>query len=58
MPFEIVKKQNGFVVRDVKTGETFSKKPLTKQKAMRQRIAIAISEHKQNPEKPMRYFFA
>jgi hypothetical protein len=57
MPFEIVKKQSGFVVRDVKTGETFSKKPLTKQQATKQRIAIAISEHKQNPKKSMRSFF-
>jgi hypothetical protein len=58
MPFEIVKKQSGFVVRDVKTRETFSKKPLTKQQATKQRIAIAISEQKQNPKKPIRYFFA
>jgi len=58
MPFDIVKKQSGFVVRDVKTGKTFSKKPLTKQQATKQRIAIAISEQKQNPKKPIRYFFA
>ena len=58
MPFKIEKKQNGFVVKDITTGEIFSKKPLTKQKAMRQRIAIAISEHKKNPEKSMKYWFA
>ena len=57
MPFKIEKKQHGFVVKDINTGEVFSKKPITKQRAMRQRIAIAISEHKKNPEKPMRYWF-
>lgn len=57
MPFKIEKKQNGFVVKDINTGHEFSKKPLTKQRAMRQRIGIALSEHKKNPEKPMRYFF-
>lgn len=58
MPFKIEKKQHGFVVKDIKTGEMFSKKPLIKQKALRQIIAIAISEHKQNPKKPMSYWFA
>jgi hypothetical protein len=58
MPFKIEKKQNGFVVKDIKTGHVFSNKPLTKQQATKQRIAIAISEHKQNPKKPIRYFFA
>lgn len=57
MPFAIEKKKQGFIVKDINTGKEFSKKPLTKQQAMRQRIAIAISEHKQNPTKPMRYFF-
>jgi hypothetical protein len=58
MPFAIEKVPKGFVVKDINTGKKFSNGPLTKQGAMRQRIAIAISEHKKNPNKPMRYFFA
>lgn len=57
MPFDIQRKGSGFVVRDVKTGKVFSNKPLTKAKATKQRIAIAISEQKQNPKKPMSYYF-
>jgi hypothetical protein len=57
MPFKIEKKQNGFVVKDIKTGDVFSKKPLTKKMAEKQRIAIAISEHKKKPMKPMSYWF-
>jgi hypothetical protein len=58
MPFKLEKKQHGFVVKDINTGHVFSKKPITKQAATRQRIAIALSEHKKNPTKPMRYWFA
>jgi len=40
-----------------KKGKKFSKVPLTKRKAVRQRIAIAISESKKN-NKDASYYFA
>jgi len=58
MPFKLEKKQHGFVVKDINTGHVFSKKPISKERATKQRIAIALSEYKKNPAKPMRYYFA
>ena len=55
MPFEIKKVDGGFLVCDKK--RCFSRKPLTKKKAEKQRIAIAIGEHSKNPEKPIGSFF-
>ena len=45
MPYSIDKVKGGFFVEN-KKGKKFSKKPLTKQMATKQRIAIAISESK------------
>lgn len=45
MPYKIIRSGNGFKVSDGK-GNTFSKKPLTKKQAEKQRIAIALSETK------------
>lgn len=55
MPYSIEKAPNGFFVVDNK-GHKFSKKPITKKMAEKQRIAIAISEHKKTG-KPMNKFF-
>jgi hypothetical protein len=55
MPYEIRKVGGGFLVCDKK--RCFSRSPLTKKKAEKQRIAIAISEHSKSPEKPMASFF-
>lgn len=58
MPFVIEKQpKGGFAVKDIKTGHKFSNRGLPKQIALKQRIAIAISEHKQKPTKPMSYWF-
>lgn len=45
MPFHIEVAQKGFKVCDAK-GKCFSKNPLTKQMARKQRVAIALSEHR------------
>lgn len=55
MPYEIRKSGTGFLVCDKK--RCFSRSPLTKKKAQKQRIAIAISEHSKNPEKPIGSLF-
>jgi hypothetical protein len=46
MPYTIIKVKNGFKVckEGSKPLECYSNKPLTKKKAMKQRIAIQISE--------------
>lgn len=59
MPYKIVKQRggHGYFVQDV-VGHRFSNRPLAKDVALRQRVAIAISEHKKNPSVPMRKYFA
>lgn len=44
MPYKIFFAKNGFYVSNAKTGKTFSKHPLTKTEAIKQKQAIAISE--------------
>lgn len=56
MPYLIKKVKGGFVVED-KSGKKFSNKPLTKTVAEKQRIAIALSEHKKQPNKSVGSFF-
>ena len=55
MPYKIIHVPGGFQVAD-KKGKVFSNKPLTKDRAMRQRIAIALSESKLTG-KPTSAFF-
>ena len=56
MPYKIVKEKGGFFVEDPKHHK-FSNRPLAKQVALKQRIAIAMSEHKKNPKVPMKHYF-
>jgi hypothetical protein len=44
MPYNIIKSGSEYKVQKATTGETFSKKPLPKKRAIAQRQAIAISE--------------
>jgi len=55
MPYKIVHMDGGFAVSDAK-GRKFSKKPITKKMAMKQRIAIALSESEKTG-KPVSSFF-
>lgn len=55
MPYKIVHMGSGFAVTDNR-GRTFSKKPLTKKVASKQRIAIALSESRKTG-KPVGDFF-
>jgi hypothetical protein len=54
MPYEVKKVEGGFLVCDKK--RCFSKNPLTKKKAEKQRIAIALSEHKKTGSPIGNYF--
>ena len=56
MPYTIEKKGRGYFVMD-KSGHRFSKKPLTKEKARSQQIAIALSEARRTGKDVGRYFF-
>jgi len=56
MPFEIVKENNKFFVKEPSTGKLFSKKGLTKKNAEAQRIALAISLSKRE-KRPINKFF-
>lgn len=40
MPYEITKVKGGFKVRNKNTGKTYSKKPMTKEKAQKQMAAM------------------
>lgn len=55
MPYMLKKVNNGYKVCDA--SRCFSKNPMPKEHAMKQRIAIALSEHKKQPNKPINYFF-
>ena len=55
MPYRIKKVKGGFVVSDGK--KNLSNKPLTKAIAMKQRIAVALSEAKMTG-KPASIYFA
>lgn len=54
MPYKIKKVKGGFKVAE--GNKTFSKKPLSKKMAQKQRVSIAISEHKITG-KPTSHFF-
>ena len=54
MPYEVKHVPGGYLVCDKK--KCFSKHPLTKKKAQKQRVAIALSESKKTG-KPIGNFF-
>ena len=54
MPYKIFHAHHGFFVAD--KGQRFSKHPLTKSDAIKQREAIAISEAKKHHRSPSHYF--
>lgn len=61
MPYQLVEsvkdgKRVGFYVRDYKTKRKFSNKPLSYEKAVKQRIALAIQESKKTGF-PVDYYF-
>jgi len=55
MPYTIKDVPGGFVVADAKQ-PSFSKKPLTKKMAQKQRVAIALSESRKTGKPPSFYF--
>ena len=55
MPYTIKDVPGGFVVADAKR-PSFSKNPLTKMMAQKQRIAIALSESSKSGKPPSLYF--
>jgi len=55
MPYSIIHVPGGFVVED-KKGKMFSKHPLTKKMATKQRVAIALSESRKTGKPVSTYF--
>lgn len=55
MPYKIVKEAEGFKVCSPK--HCLSKKPMTKKAAMKQRVAVALSESRKS-KKPVGAYFA
>ena len=55
MPYKIVYHDGGFMVHDTK-GRMFSKKPLTKKMAIKQRIAMALSDSRKTGKPVSDYF--
>ena len=56
MPFQIVKQKKGFFVKETGTNKLFSKNPLTKDNAEKQRVALAIAMSKKE-KRPINKFF-
>lgn len=56
MPFQLIKKNGGFFVKNPDTNKLFSKTPLHKEDAKKQRIALAIASSK-NERRPINKFF-
>lgn len=56
MPFQIVKQKRGFFVKETGTNKLFSKNPLTKNNAEKQRVALAIAMSKKE-KRPINKFF-
>lgn len=54
MPYSIIPQNKGYLV--CSEDKCFSKKPISKKMAMKQRVAIAISEQKKTG-KPMKNYF-
>lgn len=54
MPFKIVGQDRGFKVCDKK--RCYSKKPLTKKQAQKQRVAIALSESRRTGKSIDKFF--
>lgn len=54
MPYEVKHVKGGYLVCDQK--RCFSNKPLTRKKAEKQRIAIALSESKKTGQPTSTYF--
>lgn len=57
MPYKIEKVSGGFKVCSDINGQCLSKKPMTKKKATKQRIAVALSESRKT-KKPVSVYFA
>lgn len=55
MPYQVKKVRNGYKVYS-NDGKAFSKQPLTKSRAEKQRLAIALNESKAS-NKPLSFFF-
>ena len=56
MPYQISKVPGGFKVKNAVSGKTYSSHPLTKSKAIKQRVAIALSEARKAHQSPSIFF--
>jgi len=56
MPYQIKHVKGGYKVQNAVSGKTYSVYPLTKQKAIKQRVAIALSEARKTHQPPSIFF--
>lgn len=56
MPYNIVKVHKGYKVQNAVSGKTYSVHPLTKSKAIKQRVAIVLSESRKTNHSPSIFF--
>lgn len=57
MPYKIIRRKTGYFVYNPETKRIFSKRPLTKEEANKQRIALAFAESRRT-HFPISNFFA
>ena len=57
MPYKIIRRKTGYFVYNPETKRIFSKRPLTKEEANKQRIALAFAESRRTYF-PISNFFA
>jgi hypothetical protein len=57
MPYIIEKVKKAYFVANAQTHKRLSKKPLTKLEAEKQRVAVALAEHRKHPNKSVSSFF-
>lgn len=56
MPYQIQHVKGGYKVQNMETGKTYSHKPLSKSKAIKQRVAIVLSEARKTHQSPSIFF--
>jgi len=56
MPYRIQHVKGGYKVQNVVSGKTYSVHPLTKSKALKQRVAIVLSEARKTHQSPSIFF--
>lgn len=57
MPYNIAPSGRGYVVERADSGKALSNHPLSHRQAQRQRVAVALAEHRKHPGVPIKRYF-